>query len=529
MAEWLRSAQPESGARGGGIAGLVSSPTARIGEIVALVAVGLVTFLIQAPVLDHYFFGDDFVPLADFSSRGTLGYVKDLFLLQDETPNWRFLTGLAYGGIYRTVGLDALPFLLTSLAVHTMTAGLIFIFVRRITHQVWPALLAALLFGLTPASVPTVGQVTAFNNVLGAFLLMLALVTLYEGLARGRLLPWTVASVIAFAGAVAANDALAVLAPVPGLVAMLSWSGEKDWWRDRRRLRQLVVIAAPFAIIGGAAIVTLAACDCTSAAASGRYGVGMHMLDNLWLFLGRILYPVGMEPLGELDTAHKVAGPVLAAISLVVLVRGPAAARFTVVFLALALLPFLPLKLWSAPRYVYLATIPFSMLAAVTLTEVIRVGRTVSPVIPALAAFLVIGVLGLYGWQTVRQNNDFEVATGEWHTLVAGLQDVYPELPAGSTVYVRGGSLWNQALLQCAVLPAVGEVLWGGVDVFFIYDLGARIRPGYEVFFVDAREEVFENVLVPIARPGEDVITLVPQIPPGTTGNLCREDVPRLP
>lgn len=529
MAEWLRNSQPGGGARGGGVGGLVGSPIARVGGIVALIAAVLGAFLIQAPVLDHYFFGDDFVPLADFSSRGTLGYVKDLFLLQDETPNWRFLTGLAYGGIYRTVGLDALPFLLTSLVVHTMTAGLIFIFVRRVSRQVWPALLAALIFGLTPASVPTVGQVTAFNNVLGAFLLMLALVTLYEGLAREQLIPWTLASIVAFAGAVAANDLLALLAPVPVLVAMLFWSREKDWWRDRRRLRQLIMIATPFAIIGGAAIVALAVCDCTSVAASSRYGFGMHMLDDLWLFLGRLLYPVGMEPIGELETAHKVAGPVLAAVSLVLFVRGPAAARFAIAFLILALLPFLPLKLWSATRYVYLATIPFSMLAAVTLTEVIRIGRAVSPVIPALATFLVIGVLGLYGWQTVSQNDDFKASTGEWRTLVTGLQDLYPELPAGSTVYVRGGSLWDEALLQCAVLPAVGEVIWGGVDVFFIYDLGARIRPSYDVFFADAREEVFEDVQVPIARQGEEVVTLVPQIPPGTTGNLCREDVPRLP
>ena len=174
------------------------------------------------------------------------------------------------------------------------------------------------------------------------------------------------------------------------------------------------MIATPFAMIGGTAIITLAACECTSAAGGGRYGVGMHMLDNLWLFLGRLLYPVGMEPLGELETAHKVAGPVLAAVSLVLFVRGPAAARFAVAFLILALLPFLPLKLWSAPRYVYLATIPFSMLVAVTLTEVIRISRAVSPVIPALVAFLVIGVLGLYGWQTVSQNDDFKVRTGLW-------------------------------------------------------------------------------------------------------------------
>ena len=58
-------------------------------------------FAVQAPVLGHYFFNDDFVPLADIATRSTGGYIKDLFLLRDLTPNWRFLTGLFYLVEYR--------------------------------------------------------------------------------------------------------------------------------------------------------------------------------------------------------------------------------------------------------------------------------------------------------------------------------------------------------------------------------------------------------------------------------------------
>lgn len=508
---------------------LVERSSGRLAAGLALATVVVVTLAVQASVLGHYFFGDDFVPLADIASRTDAGYIKALFLLNDETPNWRFLTGLFYLGAYRTFALDPLPYLLASVAVHVGTAALIFHFVRRAAGNIWLGLLAAALFGLTPASVPTVGQVTAINNVFGGFLLMLSLVLVYESFGRKHQVLWLAGSVLAFAAAVAANEALAVLAPAAPLVALLALSRETGWWRDRRRLTQWIAIAAPFAIIGGAALISLAACDCTSAAASDRYGLGGHMLDNLWLFLGRLLYPVRMEPLGDIELAHLVAGPVLAAIALAALVRGPTLARFAVLLLVLSLLPFLPLKLWSAPRYVYLATIPFSMLAAVAIGEVAKIGRTRIPGLSVVLALVVCGVLGLYGWQTVSQNEEFDSATRNWETLISGLQATYQELPVGSTVYVRGGALWNEPLLQCAVLPAVGEVVWGGVDVFFIYDLGARIRPGYAVFFVDAREEVFEDVRVPVMRPGEDVATVLPQIPPGTTGNLCREDVPVFP
>ena len=112
----------------------------------AFVAAAVAVFAVQAPVLDHYFFGDDFVPLADIASRSTPGYIKDLFLLRDETPNWRFLTGLFYLGAYKAFGLNAFPYLLAGVLVHIGTAGLIFWLVRRATGGDWPAFLAASFF-----------------------------------------------------------------------------------------------------------------------------------------------------------------------------------------------------------------------------------------------------------------------------------------------------------------------------------------------------------------------------------------------
>lgn len=503
--------------------------SARLSVAIALAIVAVATFAVQASVLGHYFFGDDFVPLADIATRGTGEYVKDLFLMQEETPNWRFLTGLFYLGAYETFGLDAMPFLLVAVLVHAATAGLIFYFIHRVTDDVLTAGIAALFFGLTPASVPTVGQVTAINNVFGAFFLMLSVVLAYEAFDRRHTSLWLAGSAVAFAAAIASNDPVALLAPAPALAAVLSWSKGHDWRAGVRQLWPLVLAAVPFALIGGAAIAAYAACDCVSAADGSRYGLGVHMLDNLWLFLGRLLYPVGIEAFGDLNTSHQVAGPVLAGVAVVMLVRGPAVARFAVAFLILALLPPLPMKLWSAPRYVYLATIPFSMLAGLAIAEVARTTRSLSPLMPALVTCIAAGVLGLYSWQTISQNGEFGDQTDKWKTFVTGVEEVYPELPPGSSVYVYGGPLWDQPLLQCAVLPAAGDVIWGDANIYFLYDLGAKARPGYDVYFIDATEEPYHDVPVGVAQPGERVNTLLPQVAPGTRGNLCLDDVPRLP
>jgi len=453
----------------------------------ALAAVGLAIFFVHLPVLmHHYFVGDDFVPLADIASRSTPDYLRDLFLLRDVTPNWRFLTGLAYLGLYRAFGLDAMPFFLVSVLVHIGTAGLIFWLVRRVTSAAWPGLLAASFFGLTSAHAHTIGLVTAFNNVLAAFLLMLSLVTLYEGLERRQLGPWLAVSVASFAGAVAANESAAVLTPVPVLFMLWKAPTEADWWRQPQQWPRLALLSAPYVAIGAATLIAFAACDCTEATHGGVADWGDHVIGNFWIYLGRLLYPVGMEYPGKVEAAHLAAGITLALLMLAALARGPALARICAAFIVLALLPYLPIRFALAPRYVYMASIPFSMLAAFAFIEAAELGRRLTPIAPAALAAVALGVLALYSWQTWEQNNVIERASDDWRALVTGLDERVPDPPDGSRVYVRGGPITG-ALPQFVVLPAVGELLWGKVELFSVPEGTSSfcIRPGDPLYVVD--------------------------------------------
>ncbi|OGO49342.1 MAG: hypothetical protein A2148_00055 [Chloroflexi bacterium RBG_16_68_14] len=462
---------------------------------VALAAAAGATFFVHLPVLDHYFFGDDFVSLADISLRSTPGYIKDLLLLRDMTPNWRFLTGLYYLGAYRAFGLNAFPYFLTSVLVHTGTATLIFWLVRRVVGGVWPAFLAAAFFGLSAAHVPTVGQVTAFNNVLAGFLMMLALVTLYEGLMRERLLWLLPASAVSFAAAIAANDSAAVLAPVFGLAVLWKVSGSDGWWREGRQWARLALLSAPYAIIGGAALLSFWACQCTQASRGDTWGAGDHIVGNVWILLGRLLYPIGMEAPGDVGPAHLAGGIVVAALALAMLLRGPALARVSVAFLALALVPYAPLHWALAPRYVYMAAIPFSILAALLFAEAARYGSRLMPAVPTAVGLVAVGVLALHGWQSVEQNASFEAETDDWRALVSALEERYPDLAEGSKVYVRGGPL-TDGIWQFHVLPSVGEVVWGGVVIAAVPEETEEFcdAPGGDVHVLDYDGGVFTPV-----------------------------------
>jgi hypothetical protein len=435
--------------------------TARTRTALALGAAFAAVLAVQAPVLGHYFFGDDFVPLADIASRSTPGYVRDLFLLRDETPNWRFLTGLFYLGAYKAFGLNTLPYFLASVLVHTGSAALLFHLVRRATESDWTALLAAAFFGLSAAPVPTVGQVTAFNNVLATFLAVLAVVLLYEGLERRQLIgPWLAGGAAAFAAAIAANESVAVIAPVFGLVALWKIPDGARWWRDARAWTRVALVSAPFAALGLAALAGFAACQCTEAELWSRDDI----ISNVWLYLGRLLYPVGLEFPGHVERAHMVAGPVALAVTLLFIARGPALGRIAAVFLLLAIVPYLPIGFWAAGRYVYLASAPFAVLAALLFAEASRHASRAVPAATAALAVVAIGALALHGWQSWEQNRDHADASGHWRALVTGLERRYPELPRDSAVYVRGGPLTGP-LWQFYVLPAVGEVVWGGVSI----------------------------------------------------------------
>jgi hypothetical protein len=479
---------------------------------------------VQTPVLDHYFFGDDFLPLGD-ASLGGREYFRRLFWLDDSTPNWRFLSGVFYFAAYRAFGLDPSPYLLAAILLHVATAGLVFWFVRRAMSMDWPAAFAALLFGISAAHVPTIAYVTAFTHVLGDFLIMAAVLCLYEGLdRRSNRLAFVATSVLAYAAAIASNESLAVVAPL--FLALAFWKLPRDdgWLGDWRYWRGVALLSAPYAAMGLVTLVTFSACGCT--AAPDLMSFGDHIAGNVWSLLGRLLYPIGMEyPPGTPNTAHLVAGTIVAGIAVVTLFIGSGLARFSVVFLALALVPYLPMDWVLAPRHLHLASIAFAILAAVLLERLTHNMRAVSPALAALAIILAFGGVALHGWQTLEQNSEATAASEDWRTMVEGLGTRYPAVPESTTVVVVGGPL--TAPIWQNVLPSVGRLLWG--DDVRLATLPVEwfgcVEPGRPALLIEYDSGRFTSAGV-LNAEGDAVIPAGPAGPPARPPNLifCRAE-----
>jgi hypothetical protein len=498
-----------------------------------LVAVLVAVIAAYAPVLGNYFFNDDFVPLADITSRTTPGYIRDLFLMRDLTPNWRFLTGLYYLGAYRAFELNAFPYFLVAVLVHLATAGLIFWFVRRALGSDWPAFVAAAFFGLAAGPVPTVAQVTAFNNVLATFFLMLAIVLLYEGLAwRTNPAVWLLASAAAFAAAIASNESAMIVAPVFGLIVLWKLPRPDRWLRQPRAWLGVTIASLPFALLGAIALAAFEACHCTEASKSGVSSFGSHMAGSYWVLLGRLLYPIGMEPPGEPGRTHMAAGIAVAVVGVGLVVRGPALGRIAAAFLFLALLPNSMITFALAERYAYVASAPFAIVVSVLFFEAARFGRRLTPALPVALAALACGVIALNGWQTWTQNQRQARAEDNWRALVTALQDAYPSVPPETTVYVRGGPV-TDPLAQCAVMPSLAHVLWGNDRLLFTLarsDLQSYlIRPGYTVYvgdYVDGRIVPAPATVATTADLQRKDVKLLPMLSPKSTGNICLSAIP---
>jgi len=458
----------------------------------ALLAVVAAVVGVYLPVLLHsYFFADDFVPLGDIAKQSTWSYLREIFLLRDVTPNWRVLPGLYYLVLFKAFGLNETAFLLGSVLAQAATAGLIFWLVWRVVDRVWPATLAGLLFGINAAHVPTVAYITAFTHVLAGLLVMLAVVLLYEGLERQKLSVLVSASVIAFGGAIAANESVAGVAPVFGLLVLWKTANADGWWRQCTRAAWL---SLPYVLLGASALATFSACRCTVGPAV--MGFGNHIIGNTWIFLGRLLYPIGMEfPAGRVGTSHLVAGIVLAVLMAVALLRGPGLARISAVFLILALVPYVPMDWVVAPRHVHLASIPFAIMMTLLAVDLTGLAGRLAPALAAALVVVAFGAVGLLGWQTVEQNRPLDADSNDWRTLVDGLQERYPDVPDGSLVYVRGGPL-TSSFWQPYVLPALAEVLWGDVELSTVPESTVAFcsRTGHETYVVDFDDGRFTPV-----------------------------------
>ncbi len=428
-----------------------------------LIAVLAVVLGVHIPTFDYWFYNDDYVPFAEIAEADTSwDYIWRLLLVQDVTPNWRVVPGFVYLLGYKTFGMQPLPYHFVSVGFHLGTCALIFHFLRRTTGHAWPGVLGAVIFGVNPTHVFTVAQITSLNNVLGAFFAIATLVLVYESVRAERRRPLFYAlAILSFILAIASNESMAALAPVYALTFLL-FDDSDDLVRPKARPGERVLRAswrsAPIVAIGAAALLSFFACGCNEA--STDFFGGQNAGRIFFVYLGRIVYPIGLEPPTQIHWPHGIAAAAVLALMAIVAVRGPAAARIGALFMLLATIPYTWVWVFTAPRYTYQATAGFAILAPAVLAALhARFPMAWRPALALAGVPLIAALAAWYSWQTIEQGKPFKQQTDDWEMLVKDVRRVFPDVPPGSRVVIIGGP-WTDPIYQFKVMPAIAHVTW---------------------------------------------------------------------
>jgi hypothetical protein len=422
-----------------------------------LIAALVCAIAAQARPLSFFFFQDDYVAWGEIVSNGTPDYVWNLLTLQDLTPNWRVMTGLTYLVSYHLFGVSALPTHVVMLVLHAAVVALLYRATWRLTSSAAAAFAAAIVMGTSPAYAGALGQIGSVTYTWGAFFLAAALNACIEAaFARSgrRSNIWLANGALLFVFAIASNESMAIKFPVFGLTLLLL----DDTKGIERRIWRVTLRTLPFAAIGFAAAISFTLCDCT--AAEDTFGTDNAHRTTL-IYLGRLVYPVGLESPQYIDLPHLWAGIGLLSATAVMLARGPAIGRIGVAWMLLAIVPHALIETHTAHRFVYLAVPGFALVAAGAVAWIEPLVRARGAALAsgaAVAAFA--AVAPWYAWETHLQNESYREATDDWRLLHDEAARAFPEVPPGATVEVIGGPL-THPLDNFFVMPALAVTIWG--------------------------------------------------------------------
>ncbi|MGH7633980.1 MAG: ArnT family glycosyltransferase, partial [Gemmatimonadaceae bacterium] len=421
-----------------------------------------ITAIVYLPTLRYYFGGDDFVVLGDIQYRGNAWFIIDTLRMHDVVPNWRPLTGAVYLLEWRAFGLHPMAWRLVNLGVHLSSLVLLYALVVRVTKRPAVGAASALIFGISGAHFDTVTYITALPHVLAMFFVLaslLAMVTYADD--NERDLRAFALSFVAFALAFLANEGSFVFAP---LVVLAYIVFSRRWQKAPLRL---VLHALPFAAIAVGWLSFYESCTCPQLKFD-RYAWGPHVFSNYAVYFSFIAYPAHGIP-HHPDVLRWVIAGTFAAVGLLLLARGPKLAKIAVPGILLALLPFVPVEIWTASRYTYAAVAFFAPLAALLAYAVYERLHDLHPrlrvPVNMLALLFVATVGSLYGWQTHARDHRSGQEAERWQLLVNELRGNYASVPPGTTIYIIDGP-WTNPMEQYLWVPSVARALYGNAAAF---------------------------------------------------------------
>jgi hypothetical protein len=460
---------------------------------------------VYTPNLGGYFHGDDFVSFVDIATMSFGEHLVSAFSFGDSDFYWRPLAKLYYSAIYQVFGLDAFMFRLANLTIFLVTLALLHRFCLTLGLPRPVAFAAVLIFGLFPNHVVSVAWITNAGRLLATMFFLLSLLALHRAVCL-RSWRWEGLAFGVFVLACLSDEVALALAPAVVAYALFV---HHDYRRPLRFTARTLVYSALVAVL--LPLQFMFTLD--DEPRLTQYGLSWQVLEQTWALASQLSLPITPSnpmdvPMYLIPDAQWAAGIVTLVAAAVLFVFGRPVMRFLIVWMIVALAPFV---LWNmgvvAPRYVYMAAAPFSVIVASLAYSAVMLVRpwplkTASAGI-ATAALLVVAVFGTIN--TLDRGADWDRATQRYESLATGLKETYEDIPPGSRVIIHHG-VWNEFWLwPVVVVQTVYEDTSIGVISVPTSQVGAdwlKIQPGDIVVEYDGRN--FSRSQLGRWRPGLD-------------------------
>jgi Dolichyl-phosphate-mannose-protein mannosyltransferase len=429
-------------------------------QLLVLLLIIAAAVALYAPAIDDYFQTDDFIFLraaryADFptyveESFDFTGYDKHDEVSEFLRDNDVAVPFLSYRPLYfvslKVMNLafddDATGYHLVSITVHVVNVVLVWLIARRLLMGAITPLIASALFALHPAYVDSVAWISDIGTPAATLFALLALYLFMRSIQDDR------TNLVIYAGSV-----LAALTAILFHQQAIPWAGviiAYGFMNELRRgsgwpFQRAWDLAVPFLvmIVGGIALHSYITAN--TPVHEGSLGFGSHMVTHFKDLGAGIVYPV--------PTTNDAAQGVALAGLLVVLLGTPLlwlgsgqrrplySSLFCVLWFLASLLPLLSLDDFFEPgvffRKLYVVAPSFCILLALAGQGLFRLlpsrGRPVWAAAACTAVFLALAASAY--WASERQNEVSDNAR-LWERYVNELQEQYPTLPEGTTVYV---------------------------------------------------------------------------------------------
>ncbi|MFN7984698.1 MAG: hypothetical protein U0Q11_22885 [Vicinamibacterales bacterium] len=271
-----------------------------------------------------------------------------------------------------------------SIAMHAAVSITLFVFLRRLTRDGLYAFIAATFFVLQPGGIDAVAWVGALAETLGALFGCLSLLWFLEWRENGR--AWCYpASWLAYAAALLTHESSVVFLPLLVLTDWVHGEGAVER-RHLHREHRLRAVAGYGVLTAVYLAVDLFINSRNYIVREGHYTAGWHMVGNGLRYIESMY-------VGRFDLLNDA---VVVLLLLALLVRGTGRVRLAVLWMLLALLPFVPFTWANTSRYMYQPAIGLSMLMAeaiCALASVLesRTGRTMRIALVTLVVVVLAG------------------------------------------------------------------------------------------------------------------------------------------